>query len=54
MEEVGIGIAIYVFYFCLFVCVCVCNINMHISTEGHLKWAFGNDTLSEVDPHVDH
>jgi hypothetical protein len=40
----------------LFVClfVCVCNINMHISTEGHLEWAFGNDTLLEVDPRVDH
>jgi hypothetical protein len=33
---------------------CVCNINMHISTEGHLEWAFGNNTLSQVDAHVDH
>jgi hypothetical protein len=40
--------------FFIFVCLCVCNINMHISTEGHLEWAFGNDTLSRVDPHVDH
>jgi hypothetical protein len=37
-----------------FICVCVCNINMHISTEGHLEWVFGNDTLSQVDPRVDH
>jgi hypothetical protein len=41
-------------FVCLFVCVCVCNINMHISTEGHLEWAFGNNTLLEVDPRVDH
>jgi hypothetical protein len=38
----------------MFVCVCLCNINIHISKEGHLVWAFGDDTLSQVDPHVDH
>jgi hypothetical protein len=37
-----------------FIFVCVCNINMLISTDGHLEWAFGNDTLSQVDPHVYH
>jgi hypothetical protein len=54
MEEARIGIAIYFFCF-LFIrlFVCVCNINMHISTEGHLEWAFGNDMLSEVDQCVD-
>jgi hypothetical protein len=38
-------------FLCVF--VCVCDINMHISTEGHLEWAFGNDTFSQVDPRVD-
>jgi hypothetical protein len=41
-------------FICFFVFVCVCNTNMHISTEGHLQWAFGNDMLSEVDLRVDH
>jgi hypothetical protein len=38
----------------LFIYVCVCNINKHISIEGHLEWAFGNNMLSQVDPCVDH
>jgi hypothetical protein len=43
-------------FVCLSIClfVCVCNINMHISTKGHLEWAFGNDMLSQVDARVDH
>jgi hypothetical protein len=41
-------------FFFIFVCLFVCNINMHISTKGHLEWVFGNDTLLEVDPRVDH
>jgi hypothetical protein len=48
MEKAGIGNSNICFLF-LFFCLCVCNINMHISTEGHLEWAFGNDMLSQVD-----
>jgi hypothetical protein len=41
-------------FVCLFVCLCVCNINNNISIEGHLEWAFEDDTLSQVDQRVDH
>jgi hypothetical protein len=41
-------------FFCLSFCLFVCNINNNISIEGHLEWAFGDDTLSQVDLRVDH